>query len=82
MNKNEIQELARQIATETVRLTGSNLVTTSGISLMCGLSPNSSSMRKMLSDPSFPKPISLCDGARKRWLRKDVEGWLEDSRGL
>lgn len=31
----------------------------------------------MLEDPTFPPCVSLVEGGARRYLRKDVERWIE-----
>ena len=77
MKPEELKKLAIEIA----RLTGSKFVTTSGISIMCGFGENSSSVHKLIKNPTFPKPVQFGEEGqgRRRWYREDVETWLESN---
>ncbi len=79
---NEQTKMIKAIALEVARLSASRLVTTSGISIMCGLGENSNTVHRIIRDPSFPRPIQLCEGGRKRWLRSEVEAWIEEKYAL
>ncbi len=80
----ELKELAKQTAIELAPLLGSKFVTSSGIALMCGFSAGSSSVYKLIKNPTFPKPIQLGEEGqgRRRWYREDVEAWLENNYSL
>ena len=73
MDHKEIKALAREI----VRLTGSELVTTSGVALMLGMSDNSTALREILARDDFPISTQVNGAGRRRWLRADVSAWIE-----
>lgn len=73
MDKN----FAREVALEVVKLQAS-LLTSTGVALLCGYDEDSSGLRKILRDASFPRPIQLVEGGRKRWVRDEVEAWLKE----
>lgn len=73
MDKN----VAKDIAKEVVKLSQSKLLTSTGVALICGYEADSSGLRQLLQDPSFPQPVQLVEGGRKRWVRAEVEAWLD-----
>lgn len=73
MDHKEIKALAREI----VRLTGSELVTSSGVALMLGMSDNSTALREILARDDFPISTQVNGAGRRRWLRADVSAWIE-----
>lgn len=73
MDHKEIKALAREI----VRLTGSELVTTSGVALMLGMSDNSTALREIIARDDFPIATRVNGAGRRRWLRADVSAWIE-----
>ena len=72
----EAKEIAKEVARELKR-TQSIVVTATDIALMCAYAPGSPPVRQMLEDPTFPPCVSLVEGGARRYLRKDVERWIE-----
>ena len=72
----EAKEIAKEVARELKR-TQSIVVTATDIALMCAYAPGSHPVRQMLEDPTFPPCVSLVEGGARRYLRKDVERWIE-----
>ena len=72
----EAKEIAKEVARELKR-TQSIVVTATDITLMCAYVPDSKPVRQMLEDPTFPPCISLVEGGTRRYLRKDVDHWIE-----
>lgn len=72
----EAKEIAKEVARELKR-TQSIVVTANDIALMCAYAPGSTPVRQMLEDPTFPPCVSLVEGGTRRYLRKDVERWIE-----
>ena len=73
MDKN----MAKDIAMEVVKLGHSKLLTSTGVALLCGYEADSTGVRQILQDPTFPSPVQLVEGGRKRWVRTEVEAWLD-----
>lgn len=69
--------IAKEVAQE-LRRTQSLVVTAADIAAMCGYAANSHAIRQMLADPSFPPSVSLVEGGNRRYLRADVERWIQD----
>jgi phage pi2 protein 07 len=72
----EAKEIAKEVAKELKR-TQSIVVTATDIALMCAYTPGSTPVRQILEDPTFPPCVSLVEGGTRRYLRKDVERWIE-----
>ena len=71
----DTKELAKELARQMKR--GELVLTPSDIAIMCSYEPNSTPVRQMLADPTFPAPIALVPGGHKRYRRKDVEAWID-----
>jgi len=54
---------------------GPELIDMNGVSKLTSLSH--SSIRRLVRDDEFPKPIQLTDG-RKAWIRSEVVAWSRD----
>lgn len=74
----DIKALAREVARE-IQKSNAILVKSSDIAAMLGYGYNSTPLRKLLEDPTFPPCVELTEGGHKRYRRKDVEQWI-DSR--
>lgn len=72
----EAKEIAKEVAKELKR-TQSIVVTATDIALMCAYTPGSTPVRQILEVPTFPPCVSLVEGGTRRYLRKDVERWIE-----
>lgn len=72
----DVKAIAKEVVKELKR--GQSLVVTpADIALMCAYAPDSKPVRDMLADPTFPPCASLVEGGTRRYLRKDVERWIE-----
>ncbi len=78
LSASEIKELAKQVAKELKK--GELLVSPNDIALMFGYAPNSTAIRQILEDPSFPAPVPLLEKGYRRYLRSDVEAWVQKKR--
>ena len=56
------------------------LVSMNGIESMLGYAKNSSAARKLTKEPDFPAPLPLSENNRPRWLKKDVQDWIESRK--
>lgn len=72
----EAKEFAKEVARE-LKQTQSIVVTANDIALMCAYASGNTPVRQMLEDPTFPPCVSLVEGGTCRYLRKDVERWIE-----
>lgn len=72
----DVKAIAKEVIKELKRWQ-SIVVTASDIALMCAYAPDSKPVREMLEDPTFPPCVSLVEGGARRYLRKDVERWIE-----
>lgn len=72
----DVKAIAKEVVKELKR-GQSIVVTASDIALMCACAPDSKPVRDMLADPTFPPCVSLVEGGTRRYLRKDVERWIE-----
>lgn len=72
----EAKEIAKEVARKLKR-TQSIVVNATDIALMCAYVSDSKPVRQMLEDPTFPPCVSLVEGGTRRYLRKDVERWIE-----
>ena len=75
MKDTDIQKIAKQVAIE-LRRTDSVVVKASDVAAMCGYTPDSNPVRRILSDPTFPPAVELTPGGQKRYLREAVEEWI------
>ena len=75
LDPEDIKRIAKEIANE-LRV-DAVFIKERDIAKMCGYTPNCISMRKLLADPAFPKPVSLVDCGRNRWLKDDVVAFLK-----
>lgn len=50
------------------------------IAILTGHTPISNPVRKMIEDPTFPKPFSFGEDGRKRWDKFLVLAWIEARR--
>lgn len=74
--KEAIKDIAKAVAQELKR--GNSLVVSpADVATMCGYTPNSTAARQILDDPTFPPSVSLVEGGLRRYLRRDVEAWIE-----
>lgn len=71
-----MKKMSKSIATEMRQ--AEYLVTARDIALLCGLGENSSVVRKMMDDPTFPPPAEVTEGGHKRYRRKDVIRWIDN----
>lgn len=53
------------------------VVSAADVAIMCGYAPDSTAARRLMADPTFPQSRSLIDGGNRRWLRSEVEQWVE-----
>ena len=72
----DVKAIAKEVVKELKRWQ-SIVVTASDIALTCAYAPDSKPVREMLEDPTFPPCVSLVEGGARRYLRKDVERWIE-----
>lgn len=72
----DTKALAKEVARE-IKRSSSVVVTAADVALMCAYAPDSAPVREMLKDPTFPPCVSLVEGGTRRYLRKDVERWIE-----
>ena len=75
MTKDEIKQLAKALAAE-MRHSTSILVSSTGVAEMLDYAPGSQSIREIISNKTFPAPITLTDGGVKKWRRADVIAWI------
>lgn len=59
----DVKAIAKEVVKELKR--GQSIVVTA------------SDIALMLADPTFPPCVSLVEGGTRRYLRKDVERWIE-----
>lgn len=76
MTELDLKKLAKLVAQELKR-SNSLVVSPADVATMCGYTPNSSAARQILDDPTFPPSVSLVAGGLRRYLRRDVEAWIE-----
>ncbi len=72
----DTEKLMRAIGLE-FQKAKSVVVSAAEIAIMCGYAPDSTPARRIIADPSFPQARSLVEGGNRRWLRSDVEQWVE-----
>lgn len=72
----DTEKLLKAISLE-LQKTKSVVVSAAEIAIMCGYAPDSSPVRRIIADPSFPPARSLIAGGNRRWLRSEVERWVE-----
>lgn len=83
MSENEIKMIARELAHEMAveiarQLQKTKLVMSKPeVAEALGYQKNSSAIEKIIADPTFPRPIEISEGGRKKWRTRDVEAWLE-----
>lgn len=82
MTDTNVRAIAREVADEISRKIQKTryLMSRPELAEALGFQKQSSAIDKIISDPSFPRPIDLPDGCRKKWRTKDVEAWIESRR--
>ena len=53
------------------------VVSARDIAFMLGYAPDSNPLRRILADPTFPHSLSLVEGGSRKYLRKEVEAWVQ-----
>lgn len=78
----DIRAIAQEVAAELSRKLQRTryLMSRPELAEALGFQKQSSAIDKIIADPSFPRPIDLAEGCRKKWRTKDVEDWLESRR--
>lgn len=78
----DVRAIAREVADEISRKLQKTryLMSRPELAEALGFQKQSSAIDKIIADPSFPRPIDLPEGCRKKWRTKDVEDWLESRR--
>lgn len=76
MEKFDVKAMAKAVAKE-IQRGSSYLVSKNDIGAMVGYANNSTPLRRMLEDPTFPPAISLVDCGTKRYRRADVQQWID-----
>lgn len=83
MTESDIKSIARELAQEMAveiarRLQKTKLVMSKPeVAEALGYQKNSSAIEKIIADPTFPRPIEISEGGRKKWRTRDIEAWLE-----
>ena len=72
----DVKAIAKAVAHELQR-NESLVMTATDVALLCGYQPDSTPVRRMLADPTFPASVSLVDGGQRRWLRSEVVEWVK-----
>ena len=72
----DLKALAKFVADEIYRK-DSLVVSARDIAFMLGYAPDSNPLRRILADPTFPHSLSLVDGGSRKYLRKEVEAWVQ-----
>ncbi len=78
----DVRAIAREVAQEVARKLRKTqyLMTRPEVAEALGFQRQSSAIDKIIADPSFPQPIELGEGCRRKWRTKDVEDWIESRR--
>lgn len=90
MKDNDIKSLAREIAQELAskmvneildKLNKTKyLMTKPEVAVALGYDRYSSAVEKIIADPTFPPPLEISEGGRRRWRTKDIESWIDSKK--
>lgn len=71
----DIKTLAKELAKQQKK--GEIIVSPADIALMFSYEPDSTAIRQILEDPTFPPSITLTPGGHRRYRRQDVVEWID-----
>lgn len=87
MEKTDIKSLAHEIAQEVANEMINEIVdklnktkylmSKPEVAVALGYDRYSSAVEKIIADPTFPAPLEISDGGRRKWLTKDIEAWID-----
>lgn len=50
------------------------------VAVALGYDRYSSAVEKIIADPTFPPPLEISEGGRRRWRTKDIESWIDSKK--